>query len=121
MAEEQKTILIVEDEALAAFLLKTKLAKWGFAVAGMAADGQTAVDMAERTHPDIVLMDIHLNGPMDGIDAARHIQHAGPIQIIFLTGYNNHGYRERAMELHPLAYLNKPVDMKELEQLVLAL
>ncbi len=71
MAKER--ILIVEDEGIVAADLESTLQKLGYTVVGTAATGEQAVEKAEKTAPDLVLMDIRLKGEMDGIDAAEQI------------------------------------------------
>jgi DNA-binding response OmpR family regulator len=66
-------VLVVEDEALIALSLADMLESMGFTVCGTADNVRSAVDMADRDAPDLVLMDIRLRGKGDGIDAARQI------------------------------------------------
>lgn len=67
-------ILIVEDERVVAWNLQTSLEKLGYVVAGNIASGEKAVDLAEKLKPDLILMDIRLQGSMDGIEAAARIR-----------------------------------------------
>ena len=64
-------ILIVEDERLVGFDLRRRLSRMGYTVVGITASGEEAIEHANRLRPDIVLMDVRLRGPMDGIEAAQ--------------------------------------------------
>jgi DNA-binding response OmpR family regulator len=80
-------ILIVEDELLVAEDLRITLQKMGHEVVGMAANGLEAVGKAASTHPHLVLMDVRLHGPMDGVEAARRIRSQADIPIIYVTAH----------------------------------
>ena len=80
-------ILIVEDEILIAEDLRLSVQKMGHEVVGLAGDGLEAVQKALTTHPDVILMDVRLQGPMDGIEAARKIRSQADIPIIYLTAH----------------------------------
>jgi two-component system, response regulator PdtaR len=107
-------IMIVEDEALTAMVMQFTLRDLGYLVCKPVATGEEAVQTAVSENPDMVLMDIHLAGSMDGIDAAGEILHRRAVPIIFITGYSDREVRERADRLHPFAYLQKPLEMSEL-------
>ena len=70
-------ILIVEDEHLVGFDLRRRLSRMGYTVVGITASGEEAIAHANRLRPDIVLMDVRLRGPVDGIEAAQ--QNLGPV------------------------------------------
>lgn len=80
-------IMIVEDEYIVAADLEAKLAKLGYEVVGTAASGDEALSLAEEHRPHIVLMDIQLQGAMNGIDTGRLIQQRTGAAIIFVTAY----------------------------------
>lgn len=103
-------VLIVEDEAILALNLKLGLEANNCNVAGIANSGETAIKKTEETKPDIVLMDIKLRGSMDGIDAALQIMKRYEVPIIYLTGNTDDLTKDRAMQSHPLRYLEKPVE-----------
>jgi CheY-like chemotaxis protein len=106
--------LIVEDELIIAILLKSDLVRAGYGVCGMVTNGEQAIRTAQRENPDVILMDIHLLGEMDGIQAAHEISTFSNAQIIFTTGYSDLTQKERAMALNPAAYLIKPVDVHQI-------
>lgn len=106
--------LIVEDEAIIALSLRRTLAEAGFEVCGTVAKGEDAVRVAEETQPAVVVMDILLAGALDGIEAARRIMQKTDVPIVFTTGYQDSEIRDRAMELHPVGFLKKPIDNRAL-------
>lgn len=107
-------VLVVEDQALIALSLAADLAAMGCEVVGRAASGEAAVEMARRHAPDIVVMDIHLLGRMDGIEAARRIQADCSPRLVFLTAYAEGPDRPRMEALRPVAILGKPYHPSEL-------
>lgn len=107
-------ILIVEDEKIIAIDLQRRLERFGYAVVGMAGDGESAVSMALELLPDIILMDIMLGGKMDGIDAAMAIRAAKDIPCIFLTAFTDERTLERAKAAEPFGYILKPFKEREL-------
>ena len=111
-------ILIVEDEAISANLLKILMERRGHHVLGPVATGEEAVELALSSEPDVLLMDIHLAGKMDGIDAVGDIHQEKPVPVIFITAYDEASVVERAMKHNPLAYLKKPVNPNEIERVL---
>jgi CheY-like chemotaxis protein len=107
-ADNPVRILIVEDEAIAAFALKQELSQPGYTFCPVAASGDKAVEIAKTERPDVVLMDIRLKGAMDGIEAARRIRQFSSAKIIFVSGYADPDIRQRAFAISP-AFLNKPL------------
>src|ERR1041385_3676335 len=83
----KERILIVEDEGIVATDLQSMVRRLGYEVAGVAATGTEAVEKAEVSKPDLVLMDIRLQGTMDGIDAAERIVAQCNIPVTYLTAY----------------------------------
>ena len=107
-------VLLVEDEAILAMHLEQMLGGMGYAVLPPVASGEDAVDQAKRHHPDIVIMDIHLAGKMNGFTAARQIQTFLDAPIVYLTGHSNDATLTDATQTGPYAFLVKPVSQKEL-------
>ncbi len=117
MGSELK-ILLVEDEVLTAKVIEKRLERAGYKITITVTTGEDAVSTVKETNIDIILMDICLAGEMDGIEAASEIQNIRKTPVIFLTAYNDTETRDGADELKPLAFLNKPVDIKELIKLL---
>lgn len=109
-----RRILIVEDEAIAALYLKEMLLKKGYAVVGTEVAAEEAMIRVAHLQPDLVLMDIFLQGKMDGIEAARYIYGKLNIPVIFLTSYSQESLVESAIHTEPFGYLIKPYNESEL-------
>ncbi|MFN3495107.1 MAG: sensor histidine kinase [Hydrogenophaga sp.] len=107
-------ILIVEDESIVAFNLQQRLAHMGYDVPGVAASGPESLDMIQRLAPDLVLMDIHIDGDMDGIDVASRLMDTPSVPVIYLTAYSEDTTLERARKTKPYGYLIKPFSEREL-------
>jgi CheY-like chemotaxis protein len=103
-----KTILIVEDEALAALEIKETLEKEGYNVPEPIASGDELLNAVLRHNPVLVIMDIKLKSFIDGITAVQRLKLLKEIPVIYLTAYQNPEVRERAMKTNPAAYLVKP-------------
>jgi two-component system, response regulator PdtaR len=102
-------VLVVEDEALIALSLTDMLESMGLTVCGTADNARSAVDLADRDAPDLVLMDIRLRGKGDGIDAARQIRERHATAIIFVTGSCEQEMLDRIKTIPAAALLIKPV------------
>ncbi len=107
-------ILIVEDEAMIAIAVQSELEDAGYHIIDVKATGADALDAlagadAAGEMADLVLMDISLRGPMDGIETAARIRALYPsLPVVYLTGQGDPGTRQRAQETRPAAYLVKP-------------
>ena len=107
-------ILIVEDEIIVAADLEMKLKQIGYVVAGIASRGREAVDMAQHYKPQLILMDIQLDGSMDGIETAEKIKSFLDVPIVYLTAHSDRATLSRAKLSGPLGYILKPFDDREL-------
>lgn len=107
-------ILIVEDEGLIARDIEDMVRSVGYEICGIAGTGEEAVEKAETTHPDLILMDIILRGEMDGVEAAEKIREESSIPVIYLTAHTDDDTLQRAKLTEPLGYTLKPVEQKEL-------
>jgi len=108
------TILIVEDEAVVALDLARKLDRLGYKVVGKVAEGEAAIALARRLRPQLVLMDIALEGPMDGIDAAEAIRREIDAPLVYLTAHSDPATLSRAKLTGPFGYVLKPFDERDL-------
>jgi len=112
-------VLIVEDESIIALATRANLKRMGCDVVGTAVTGLQAVDYAIRKKPDVVLMDIMLEGTMDGIEAATIIREKRPhIPIIYCTAYTDQGTRVLAARTNPTAFMGKPLDYDALKDII---
>lgn len=107
-------VLIVEDERIVAGDLRARLRRMGYRVAAIASTGEDAIRAADEHDPDLVLMDIRLEGTMDGIQAADTIRRNHNVPIIYLSAYADQSTVERAKVTEPFGYLLKPFEDSEL-------
>ena len=107
-------ILIVEDEAIIAEDIATQLEKMGYEIVDIVASGEEAIASALEKQPNLILMDIMLQGEMDGIEAAQKINAQINIPIVYLTAYADEKTLKRAKLTKPFGYLLKPFRAKEL-------
>ncbi len=107
-------ILIVEDEGIVAKDIENTLKKLGYAVPAIAFSGEEAIKKAAETLPDLVLMDIVLEGDMDGVEAAEQIRDRFDIPVVYLTAYANDKTLQRAKVTGPYGYILKPFEEREL-------
>jgi len=115
---EQTKIMVVEDEVIFGKDIQMSLRTLNYAVPNLVTSGETAVRMAGKEDPDLVLMDIVLRGQMDGIEAARQIKNRYDIPVIYLTAYSDEKTLNRAKETEPHGYLLKPIDHRELRSTI---
>jgi len=114
MEDKKKSILIVEDEAVPADNLKEALKEEGYTVVGICANGEEAVQKAEETKPDLILMDIMLQGEMDGVEATERIKEERMVPVIYLTAYSDEKILERAKITVPSDFIDKPFKTKDI-------
>jgi signal transduction histidine kinase/CheY-like chemotaxis protein len=107
-------ILIVEDEAIVAFNLQQRLSHMGYHVPDVAVSGSETLALVSQSRPDLILMDIHIEGAMDGIEVAARIHETSPVPVIYLTAYSEDSTLERARQTRPYGYLIKPFSEREL-------
>lgn len=107
-------ILVVEDEAIVARDLAQRLEGLGYSVTGIAASGAEALSLAEQTLPSLVLMDITIQGPIDGVETAERMATRMDVPIVFLTAHTDTGTILRAKRVRPYGFLVKPLDEREL-------
>ncbi len=107
-------ILVVENNSIVAEDIIHSLNDLGYEVIEKAKTAKDAIEAVNRLQPDIILMDINLDGEMDGIEAAKRINEKTPTPIIYLTAYSDGKTFERAKKTHPHAYIVKPFVEKDL-------
>ncbi|MBN1581986.1 MAG: PAS domain S-box protein [Anaerolineae bacterium] len=110
----QARILIVEDELLVARNIASKLEQAGHEIVGIAATGDEAVQVAAQAAPDLIVMDIRLEGDLDGIEAAGQIQAQMDMPVLYLTAYADETILSRARITTPFGYILKPFQDREL-------
>ena len=102
-------VLIVEDDQLVAVDLEGRLERLGYQVVDAAASGEEACAKVGTLQPDLILMDVRLAGPMDGIEAAQRIRQSSKAPIVFLTAHCDAATLDRAKQAEPYGYLVKPL------------
>jgi DNA-binding NarL/FixJ family response regulator len=107
-------VLIVEDEVIVAEDLRRNLHACGYEVPGYAVDAKEAVSMARRLMPDLILMDVSLDGNCDGIAAARTIAQEIDVSIIFVSGHSADSVIDEAVQSGADGYIVKPFQLGQL-------
>ncbi|MEI6876492.1 MAG: response regulator [Spirochaetota bacterium] len=121
MSDLRPRVLIVEDEALIALLLERQLRSLGCDDIAKTPSGEGAVEKTGAAPFDLVLMDIHLSGKLNGIEATRMIMARATHPVIaFMTAFGDPASRKAALELDPLAFLEKPLGVENLKVLLLS-
>ena len=111
-------ILVVEDEGIVAKDLKERLNSQGYNVVGTVSSGKEAIAKTTATRPDLILMDIKIKGPMNGIATAQKIQQRYNIPVVYLTAYADEDTVRRAKTTTPFGYLLKPFEDRELHSTI---
>jgi PAS domain S-box-containing protein len=112
-------IMVVEDERIVSFNLQQRLSRLGYTVPAVASSGAEALRLANETKPDIVLMDIRIEGDIDGIETAARLNATQPVPVIYLTAHSEDATLERAKETRPYGYLLKPFSEREMHATIL--
>lgn len=102
-------ILVVEDESIVALALSGMISAAGHRVTSRVASAAAAFESVERDRPDLVLMDIRIEGPLDGIDAALVLRERWGLPVAFTSAFADAATRGRAEKAEPLAFLPKPI------------
>ena|SRR5437868_2728956 len=110
----RRRILIVEDDYLVALQFENALTEAGYEVVDIASTADEAVQLVPDHHPELVLMDVRLAGPRDGIQAASEILDRFGVRSIFVSAFSDPTTRARADQAKPIAWLAKPVPVQKL-------
>lgn len=111
-------ILIVEEEIIVAEDIKQQLENKGYDITGIVNNGRAAIEKVKETKPDLILMDITLQGELDGIETAQQIRNVYNIPHIYLTVYTEDKIMEKAKKTQPSDFIKKPFDKTELENAI---
>ena len=112
---KKNKILIVEDDIVQFLSTELLMKIWGYEVLGPASSSEQALEITEKDKPDVILMDISIQGKMDGIDTARQIAEQFKIPVIFTTGYDHGDVYQRVQTVKSAAFLVKPYGIEELK------
>lgn len=109
----RENIMIVEDESLIALELKRRLVNFGYDCSDIVNRGEDALALLDSKQFDLVLMDIHLQGELDGIETAWEIKRKFDVPVVFLTAYSDSSTLRKAKETEPYGYITKGSDPGE--------
>jgi PAS domain S-box-containing protein len=111
-------ILVIEDETIIARDILMQLGELGYDPVGHATTGVQAIALCGELRPDLILMDIQLDGPMDGITAAQAIRTQYALPVVFLTAFAAEDTLARAKLTEPFGYIHKPFSEQELRTVI---
>ena len=111
-------IIIVEDDRVLSLMLSRMIQRIGHTVVGSVTRGEDAVDLARENSTDLILMDIMLEGEIDGIEAMKIIRQNSAVPVIYVTGNSDKSTIERAKETNYIAYLVKPIVFDQLKKAI---
>jgi len=111
-----RTLLIVEDELLNAFVLQKNIGRIGFDIIDIVPDGYAAIEAVRKYSPDIILMDIRLQGKMDGIEAMDQIRLFSDVPVVYTSSILDRESRERAGLTTHSMFISKPVSVQQLQE-----
>ena len=111
-------ILVVEDERIASEDVKVRLEHLGYKVTDIVPTGESAVKKSETSMPDLVLMDIKLQGTMNGIEAAQIIRTRFDIPVVYLTAFADKQTLDKVKETEPFGFILKPFENRELQGVI---
>ncbi|OGU29499.1 MAG: hypothetical protein A2057_14030 [Ignavibacteria bacterium GWA2_35_9] len=115
MQKLKPKILIVEKERIIAIDIKNSLHRMGCEVMEILSSGEEVIRKVKEEKPDLILMEITLEGALDGIETAEIISSKYDIPVIYLTAYSDRETLQRAKITEPYGYLIRPFDSREIE------
>lgn len=118
MIEKAIRILIVEDDMIIAANLSLQLTNLGYEITGIESRGEEAINHVKANAPDILLMDVHLKGTLNGIETVMVIQEFNDLPVIYLTANSDEITFNAAKETHPKAFISKPFNTLELQRTI---
>lgn len=118
MEQISKKVMIVEDNLILSILYENYLKEMVFKTVGEIKDGETAIKLVRKYSPDAIIMDIKLEGEMDGIEAAHQIREFSSVPILFITGNSEREYVKRAERVTNSRFLVKPISEEKMAKAV---
>jgi len=110
-----KKVLIVEDESLIALEISSFVQALGYKVIGVVSNAKEALELLETQSVSVVLMDVYIEGDLDGIECASMIQKISKTALIYISAFSDDETLQRAILTNPAAYLVKPFNREELK------
>ncbi|MDZ7716373.1 MAG: response regulator [Balneolaceae bacterium] len=114
--KKDKKVLIVEDNFLVALTLEQMVSKLGFLVVDKVSSGEEAISVTKTLGPDVILMDIKLNGEINGIEALLKIQETKSIPAVYISANSDKIKQRDLCETDYIEFLTKPVLLPELKR-----
>lgn len=111
-------ILIIEDDRLISLMLSKMVQKMGHEVVAVYSKGEKAITSIDELSVDLILMDVMLEGEIDGIQAMQEIQKKHTIPVIYITGNSDNSTKNRASLTNYVAYMVKPVTFAQLKKTI---
>ncbi len=111
-------IMIADDDVTIQMELEEYLSHLGHTVVGTVDTGEEAIELAREMKSDLILMDVHLPVEIDGIAAAQKIKEEMDVAVVFVTGFGDPEYIERAKRVEPFGYVIKPFDEREINGVI---
>lgn len=108
-------IVLVEDEMVVGLELRKTLERLGYRVSNVLTSGEGAVDYVLNNDIDLVLMDVKLQGALDGIEATNRLHESLEVPVVFITSYSDEKMLERIRRTDACGYIKKPFDKDDLE------
>lgn len=113
-----KKVLLVEDDLILTMINKRYMELLGHKVVASARNGLDAIASAKKHNPDIILMDIRIEGDIDGIDAMQEIRKFSQAAVIYVTGNSDTATKKRAEKTNMLGFCIKPISFDDLKELL---
>ncbi len=114
--DDRKSVLIVEDNLILNLLYESYFERLGFKTKGELVYAKTAVELAQKLNPDLIVMDIALEGELSGIDAIKQIRQFSDVPVLYITGNTDGKHIEQAKATNYLGFLSKPVEFENLKK-----
>lgn len=114
--EGSKKVLIVEDEMIIALLLERMVRNLGHQVIDKVVSGEEAISVVQNKQPDLILMDIRLQGEIDGIEAISRIHEISDIPVIYISGNTDALQQEKIKRTEYVEFLSKPISISDLSR-----
>lgn len=118
MSESLKTVMVVEDDLILNLVYKKYVRSLGFILVGQPISGKEAIETAKREKPDLIIMDIGLQGELDGIETIQEIRKFSDCPLIYLSANSSAYYKSRAKQLGYHEFLVKPVGFHDLKRAI---
>lgn len=114
--EGSKKVLIVEDEMIIALLLERMVRNLGHQVIDKVVSGEEAISVVQEQQLDLILMDIRLQGELDGIEAMARIHEMSDVPVIYISGNTDALEKEKIKQTEYIEFLSKPVTISDLSR-----